>query len=93
MMILTDEPGAGNSEGPIKLMLLTKPFFTTFMPPGVSAVDPKTLAQCIICISRSSKEQVDDTVTKAVSHGGQADMRPKTEMEKQMEGMGMYGRM
>ncbi len=72
-------------------MLLTHPFYKTFLPKGVEIADPTKVAQCITCLSRPSKEAVDEMRHIAAENGGKKDVREQTEMEKQMEQTGMYG--
>lgn len=79
-------------EGAVKIMLLTHPFYKSFLPPNVEIADPKKVAQCLICLSRPSKEAVDELCEQAAKTGGNKDIREKSEMEKKMEESGMYGR-
>jgi uncharacterized protein len=78
--------------GPFKIMLLTRPFFQSFLPKGVEIAEAPKMAQMILCISRESRESVDVAVEKASQVGGERDVREKTEIELKMEEAGMYGR-
>ncbi|ETN44442.1 uncharacterized protein HMPREF1541_10623 [Cyphellophora europaea CBS 101466] len=78
--------------GTIKIMLLTYDFYSSFLPPGVQMGDPQKAAQCIMCLTRESKEAVDEIAETAAASGGSKDVREKTAMEKEMEKSGMYGR-
>ena len=79
-------------ESPIKIMLLNHSFFSSFLPSGVKIADTKSTCQSILCLSRESREAVDEMAKKAGEAGGKTDIRQKTEMEKNMEqGEGMYG--
>ncbi len=50
------------------VMLLERDFFATFIH-GEVAVSPAT-TESIICLSAASREEVDDTVRRAVAAGG-----------------------
>ena len=83
-----------NEATTISYMLLTHPFYQTFLPPGIERVDPTRAAQIITCLSSSGREELDSTVEKAKAQGAKVDIREKTEIEKQMAAsMGMYSRM
>lgn len=96
LMALPPQPtstGQAVHEGPVKIMLMAHSFYATFLPNGVERGDPRKVAQCIICLSRESKEVIDETAEKAVASGGAKDIRAKSAMEKEMEKSGMmYGR-
>jgi len=79
-------------EGPIKLMLLSHSSYKSFLPPNIDIANPKKVAQCLICLSRPSKEAVDEMCEKGAETGGKKDIREKTEVEKQMDQVGMYWR-
>lgn len=78
-------------EGAIKVMLLTNPFFKTFLPEGIEIADPSRTAQCLICLSRSSKESVDAMCEAGAANGGRMNIKEKNEAQKKMEPHGMYG--
>ena len=69
----------------ISVMLLTHPFYTSFTTKPIA--DAHRTSQVLLCLSRDSRDAVDDTVTKAGASGGKADVGPKQEM-----GELMYGR-
>ena len=50
-------------------MLLTEPFFETFLASGEIADTSKT-TEVLTCLSCASREEVDDTVAKALAAGG-----------------------
>ncbi len=80
-------------ESPIKIMLMSHDFFKTFLPSSRSLADSKTTAQMLFCLSRESKEAVDDLLKKAEEGGAKIDIRGMTDAEKRMEEKGkMYGR-
>ena len=66
----------------IHAMLLTEPFFQTFVKKPIS--DAKKSTEVLICLSCESREEVDSLVAKAVAGGGSAPN------EKQDHGF-MYG--
>ena len=76
MMVLSDT---------ISVMLLTKPFYTTFT--GKPIADAHTSSQVLLAISADSPAEVDRLVEAAAANGGKADPGPKQEM-----GGMMYGR-
>ncbi|KPI44914.1 uncharacterized protein AB675_2435 [Cyphellophora attinorum] len=77
--------------GVFKLMLLTHDFYRTFLPPGHSIPDPKKVAQQILCISRESREAVDEFLKAVEENGGKRDVRPESEMDRVMKAQGFYG--
>lgn len=88
----SDTKAANANNSPINIMLLTHPFFTTFLPKGIEIADTGKTAQSILCFSRESKEAVDEMVKIVGENGGKTGIREKSEMEKEMEGKGvMYG--
>ncbi len=52
----------------IHAMLLTEPFFQNFT--SKELVDAKKATEVIVCLSADNREQVDETVRKAVAAGG-----------------------
>ena len=76
MMVLSDT---------IHVMLLTKPFYSTFTSKPIA--DAHASSQVLLCISADSPADVDRLVEAAASNGGKADPGPKQEM-----GGMMYGR-
>ena len=69
----------------IHVMLLTKPFYSTFT--GKPIADASQTSEVLIAISCDSPQAVDSLVEAASSAGGRADPGPKQEM-----GGLMYGR-
>jgi predicted lactoylglutathione lyase len=59
----------------IHLMLLTKPFFSTFTNRPVA--DAKAQTEVILALSADSKEGVDDLLSKALASGGQEPREPQ----------------
>jgi len=76
MMVLSDA---------IHVMLLTKPFYSTFT--GKPIADAHNSSQVLLAISADSPAEVDRLVEAAASNGGKADPGPKQDM-----GGMMYGR-
>jgi hypothetical protein len=69
----------------IHVMLLTKPFYSTFT--GKPIADAHATSQVLLAISAESPADVDRMVEAAAGAGGKADPGPKQEM-----GGMMYGR-
>lgn len=95
MMSLPPTPsstGQAAHEGAIKIMLLAHSFYRDVIPPGTEPGDPRKVASSIICLSRESREAIDDIAEKAARAGGEKDVREMSEAEKRMEEMGIYGR-
>ena len=69
----------------ISVMLLTHPFYSGFT--GKKIADAHQTSQMLLCLSRDSREAVDEIVAKARAAGGRIDVGPKQEM-----GELMYGR-
>lgn len=59
----------------IYVMLLDKAFFKTFTDKEL--VDAKKSTEVLLCLSCDSRQQVDDTVAKAVSVGATVPRPPK----------------
>lgn len=76
MMVLSDT---------IHVMLLTKPFYSTFTSKPIA--DAHSSSQVLLCISADNPADVDRLVGAAASNGGKADPGPKQDIS----GM-MYGR-
>jgi predicted lactoylglutathione lyase len=76
MMVLSDT---------IHVMLLTKPFYSTFTSKPIA--DAHQTSQVLLAISCDSPAEVDSLVEAAVREGGRADPGPKQDM-----GGMMYGR-
>jgi len=62
------------SEHHIHIMLLVEPFFQTFTDKKIA--DARTTTEVLLCLSRPSREAVDDTVAKAVAAGGRTPREP-----------------
>ena len=54
----------------IFVMLLTREYFTGFTPKPVS--DAHASTEVLVCLSRDSREAIDDLVAKALAAGGRA---------------------
>jgi uncharacterized protein len=76
MMVLSDT---------IHVMLLTKPFYSTFTSKPIA--DAHSSSQVLLAISADSPAEVDRLVEAAATNGGKADPGPKQDM-----GGMMYGR-
>lgn len=63
-------------EGSIHVMLLTEPFFKTFLP-SRSIADAKKSTEVLVCLSCSSDEEVKDLVRKASAAGGKPAREPQ----------------
>jgi predicted lactoylglutathione lyase len=68
----------------IVLMLLTKPFYSTFTSKPIA--DAHHSSEVLLCISCESPAAVDSITEAAAANGGKADMRPTQDMGV------MYGR-
>lgn len=55
----------------IHVMLLTKPFFSTFTNKEI--IDAQTSAQVMLCLGAESREEVDILVDKAISVGAKPE--------------------
>lgn len=66
----TDDKGACMvvEPGSIHVMLLTQPFFQGFT--GKSVADATRTTEVLVALSCASREEVDETVRKAVAAGG-----------------------
>ncbi len=69
----------------ISAMLLTRPFYAGFTSKPIA--DAHQTSQILLCLSRDSREAVDEIVASAGEAGGTIDVGPKQEM-----GAMMYGR-
>lgn len=69
----------------ITVMLLTKPFYSTFTSKPIA--DAHETSQVLLCISCESPAEVDRITGAAASNGGKSDVAPKQDM-----GGMMYGR-
>jgi uncharacterized protein len=63
-------------EGSIHVMLLTEPFFKSFLP-ARSIADAKKSTEVLVCLSCSSDDEVKDLVRKASSAGGKPAREPQ----------------
>jgi hypothetical protein len=68
----------------IVVMLLTKPFYSTFTSKPIA--DAHSSSEVLLCISRDSPAEVDRITELAASNGGKADVGPKEDLGF------MYGR-
>ena len=73
----TNESGACMviADGSIYAMLLTEPFFKTFVDKPI--VQAKEATEVLVCLSCESRAEVDDLVAKAVAAGGRAPRPPQ----------------
>jgi predicted lactoylglutathione lyase len=73
----TSENGAGMviAEGSIYAMLLTEPFFKTFIDKPI--VQAKEATEVLVCLGCESREEVDALVAKAIAAGGRAPRPPQ----------------
>ena len=73
----TNESGACMviADGSIYAMLLTEPFFKTFIDKPI--VQAKEATEVLVCLSCESREEVDDLVAKAIAAGGRAARPPQ----------------
>jgi predicted lactoylglutathione lyase len=62
-------------EDNIYVMLLTEPYFKTFIKKAVCDATKST--EVLVCLSCESDAQVDELVAKAVASGGKAAREPK----------------
>ena len=63
------------ADGSIYAMLLTEPFFKTFVDKPI--VQAKEATEVLVCLSCESREEVDSLVAKAVAAGGRAPRPPQ----------------
>jgi uncharacterized protein len=77
MMVLSDT---------IHIMLLTKPFYSTFTTKPIA--DAHQTSQVMLCISCDSPGEVDEITNAAAAAGGKIDLSQKDETQ----GGPMYGR-
>jgi predicted lactoylglutathione lyase len=68
----------------IVVMLLTKPFYSTFTSKPIA--DAHSSSEVLLCISCESPAEVDQITDAAASNGGKADVGPKQDVGF------MYGR-
>ena len=62
----------------IVFMILNPEFFQTFTPKAIA--DSHATTEVLICISRDSREAVDQINERAAANGGRADVRPVQDM-------------
>lgn len=79
------EPKFTNDEGAmmvmsdtIHVMLLTKPFYSTFTKKPIA--DAHQTSQVLLCLSCDSTSEVDRLAEKAAGNGGKADPAPSQDM-------------
>jgi predicted lactoylglutathione lyase len=63
------------AEGSIYAMLLTEPFFKTFIDKPI--VQAKEATEVLVCLSCESRDEVDGLVAKAIAAGGRAPRPPQ----------------
>jgi uncharacterized protein len=73
----TNEQGACMviADGSIYAMLLVEPFFQTFTKKAIA--DAAKSTEVLICLSCTSRAEVDDLVKKAIAAGGSAPNAPQ----------------
>jgi len=73
----TNEQGACMviSDGSIYAMLLVEPFFQTFTKKAIA--DAAKSTEVLLCLSCTSRAEVDDLVRKAIAAGGSAPNAPQ----------------
>ncbi|KAK5049027.1 hypothetical protein LTR84_005449 [Exophiala bonariae] len=70
-----DNPDAKAAHtSPLKVMLLSQPFFKGFLPADREIADPTKLSQALLCISIATKDKLDHFVEKAGSLGAKVDV-------------------
>lgn len=62
-------------EDNISVMLLTEPFFKTFISKAVADATKST--EVLVCLSCDSKDEIDGLVARARAHGGRAVREPQ----------------
>lgn len=68
----------------ISVMLLTHDFYAGFTTKPIA--DAHATSQVLLCLSRESRDAVDDMVARAGAAGGKIDVGPKQEMGEMMYG-------
>ena len=68
----------------ISVMLLTHPFYSGFTAKRIA--DAHQTSQVLLCLSRDSRDAVDDMVARAGASGGKTDVGPKQDMGEMMYG-------
>ena len=68
----------------IYFMLLSKPFYSTFISRPIA--DAKAASGALYALTLDSREAVDEIVAKAVAGGGSGDIREAQDMEGFMYG-------
>jgi len=63
------------SEGSIYAMLLTEPFFKTFIDKPI--VQAKEATEVLVCLSCESREEVDTLIARAAAAGGRIPHPPE----------------
>lgn len=72
------DPKAAHT-APIKVMLLSQPRFTDFLPKGRTIADANKSIEVLLCLSMKSREVLDGFVEKAGKAGAEVDVRDKQE--------------
>lgn len=75
MMVISDT---------ISVMLLTHDFYAGFTAKPIA--DANATSQVLLCLSRDSREAVDDILDRAGAAGGQTDVGPRQEVGEMMYG-------
>jgi predicted lactoylglutathione lyase len=63
------------ADGSIYAMLLTEPFFKTFIDKPI--VQAREATEVLVCLSCESREEVDSLVAKAIAGGGRTPRAPQ----------------
>jgi predicted lactoylglutathione lyase len=59
---------------PLKVMLLSHPFYKGFLPADREMADPTKVSHALLCISIATKKKLDNFVEKAGSLGAKVDV-------------------
>lgn len=82
-----EEPNTSAAhKSPLKVMLLSQPFYKGFLPSSREIADPKKVNQALLCFSIASRAKLDAFLDNVKGLGAEIDMR-----EPQDHGW-MYGR-
>lgn len=73
-------------KSPLKVMLLSQPFYKGFVPDDRELANPRKTSQVLLCFSIASREKLDAFLEKAKDLGAEIDVR------KVQDHGWMYGR-
>ena len=71
-------PARAAHTSPIKVMLMSRPRFTDFLPEGRELANAKVI-EVLLCLSMNSRDLVDDFLSKVEKAGGRVDVRKPQE--------------